>query len=395
MKNSRQIRIALLGGYPADLSQIRGGVQAATAGLVSGLSQLNNLELHWLTFQNHGGAEPEQEMRQGYILHRLPPLPRFERLRGYHTYQAILNERIAKIQPQVIHTQEGGADAYVALHTGYPTVITLHGIRNEDRKYYPDWNQRIRFYMDSLLIERQVVRNMRYLIAISRYVTNYFAGVFRQNILCFSIPNAVDEQFLKLENGSDQAVVLFAGRVTPRKQVMSLVQAFDQIVRKFPSTRLHIAGDCHSDGSYVNSIREYIHQVRLENNIFLLGELSQERILQEYTHCKLLVLPSSQETAPVVIAQAMAAGKPVVATQVGGVAEMLGIDGERGLLVSVGDINGMAEAILKLLQDEPLRQRIGESARRFALENYHPHRVAERTVEVYRKIIAREGSRNG
>ena len=96
-----------------------------------------------------------------------------------------------------------------------------------------------------------------------------------------------------------------------------------------------------------------------------------------------------------VIAQAMAAGKPVVATQVGGIVEMLGTDGERGLLVPMGDINGLAEAILKLLHDDPLCQRIGVSGRRFALENYHPQRVAERTLEVYREIIARESIKNG
>ena len=66
--------------------------------------------------------------------------------------------------------------------------------------------------------------------------------------------------------------------------------------------------------------------------------MKQDKILQEYAGCSLLALPSAQENAPLVIAQAMAAGKPVVATRVGGVAEMVGEECERGLLIPVGDV---------------------------------------------------------
>ena len=86
-----------------------------------------------------------------------------------------------------------------------------------------------------------------------------------------------------------------------------------------------------------------------------------------------------------VIAQAMAAGKPVVATPVGGVAEMVS-DGETGFLVDVGDVNALANALLRLLRDPSLRVRIGQSGRNFAIENYHADTVARRTYAVYQKV---------
>jgi glycosyltransferase involved in cell wall biosynthesis len=91
-----------------------------------------------------------------------------------------------------------------------------------------------------------------------------------------------------------------------------------------------------------------------------------------------------------VIAQAMAAGKPVVATRVGGVEDMVGEDSCRGLLVNVGDVNGLAAAITRLLQDPVMQAEIGRNARLFAQENYDIERVARRTADVYHRIAAKE-----
>lgn len=86
-----------------------------------------------------------------------------------------------------------------------------------------------------------------------------------------------------------------------------------------------------------------------------------------------------------VIAQAMAAGKPVVATPVGGVPAMMR-DGETGYLVGVGDIDGLAAVLLRLLRDPALRDEMGRAGREFAIENYRADLVARRTYNVYREI---------
>jgi len=88
-----------------------------------------------------------------------------------------------------------------------------------------------------------------------------------------------------------------------------------------------------------------------------------------------------------VIAQAMAAGKPVVTTPVGGIPDMVR-DGETGLLVGVGDKDGLAEALLRLLRDPTLRTRMGKLGREFAIENYRVDHVARRTYEVYQQVAA-------
>ena len=278
------------------------------------------------------------------------------------------------------------------MRSGYPTVVTAHGIRYEDQKYCRSWGKRIRFYFDSVLTERRVISRARYLIAISHYMTEYFAARFHPNLRRYFIPNAIDERFFELDGGASRPVVLFAGRVIPLKRVLDLVKAFDLVARQIPDAELHIAGECYTDVAYVESIREYLRHTGIEKNVHLLGELDQENILKEYVGCSLLALPSSQENAPLVVAQAMAAGKPIVATRVGGVGEMLGEHGERGLLVEVGEVAKLASAIRSLLQDNSRRELLGQAGRHFALENYHPDYVAGQTAEVYREIVFRENA---
>jgi glycosyltransferase involved in cell wall biosynthesis len=166
--------------------------------------------------------------------------------------------------------------------------------------------------------------------------------------------------------------------------------AFGKVSHQIAGAQLRIAGECSSDPAYVETVKEAIRRTGLQKNVHLLGGLSQEKVLEEYANCKLLALPSSQETSPVVIAQAMAAGKPVVATPVGGVAEMIGEDGERGLLVPLGDVACLADAILNLFHCNALSERLGRAGRTFALENYHPDCIARRTAEVYQTVIAQE-----
>ena len=326
------IRVVLLGGYSPDIARIHGGVQGATAYLVNGLARIEDLELHILAVRPADWTGPNVFDQHGMSVHLLPPYPRFERLRRYHIYQSIVDRTLIHIQPAVVHAQEAAADAYVATRSVFPAVVTVHGIRAEDVKYVRSLRRRLRFYFDSALIERSVMRRVKYLIAISHYVTDYFAPLLRPDIHLEYIPNGVDESFFKLGDHSAKPVILFAGRVIPRKRVLDLVQAFSQISRQFPQAELRIAGELTSEPTYVADVRRFILQAGLGERTHLLGELCQEDLLGEYRTCTLVVLPSSQETTPVVLAQAMAAKKPVVATPVGGVAEMLGSSGERGTL---------------------------------------------------------------
>jgi glycosyltransferase involved in cell wall biosynthesis len=317
----------------------------------------------------------------------MPPFPRFEFARNFRTYQARLNEKLAQIKPDIVHTQGATDHAYVALRSSYPTVITVHGIQSEDSKHQGSFHRRARKFIYSRLIERYNLSHTRHLIAISRYVTDYFSKLLRPDAKVYHVPNAVNDSFFELPNVSDGSTVLYAGRIVQRKRPLDLVQAFAKVVQHVPSAQLRLAGEYASEASYVEEVRRFIQMANLGDRVHLLGGLSEGAILREFASCDILALPSAQETTPMVIAQAMAASKPVVATPIGGVIEMVR-DGESGFLVKVGDIDGLAGALLRLLGKSTLRRSMGMSGHKFAVENYRAESVARRTYDVYRRIAA-------
>ena len=384
------MRVAIVGDYPLNDSQIWGGEQAAFSYLVRELCRINDLQVHVLTPASFDVAGQVRVEENGATLHLLPPFPRFELFRRYRTYQAHLDDDLTQIRPDVVHAQGATHHGYVALGSGYPAVITVHGVQSEDCRYQSSFYLRARKWLVGVLIERYNLSHTRHLVAISRYVTNYFSTLFRPDVRVYYVPNAIDGSFFDLENTSDGQTILFAGRIIQRKRPLDLIRAFAKVAQQVPSAELRLAGEYDSERDYAESIHNFIQRAKLEDRVHLLGSLPEDAVLREFASCALLVLPSSQETTPMVVAQAMAAGKPAVATPVGGVAEMVN-HGKTGFLVSVGDIDALADALLRLLKDPSLQTRLGQSGRRFAVENYRADNVARRTYDVYRSMVAAGG----
>ena len=109
---------------------------------------------------------------------------------------------------------------------------------------------------------------------------------------------------------------------------------------------------------------------------------------REYAECALLALPPLQETAPVVILEAMAAGKPVVATDVGGVRDLIE-DGRTGYVVPASDPSAMADRIRRLLSDEHARVEMGRQARLAAARRFRRDAVADRYRAIYLEVAGR------
>jgi glycosyltransferase involved in cell wall biosynthesis len=107
---------------------------------------------------------------------------------------------------------------------------------------------------------------------------------------------------------------------------------------------------------------------------------------QLYNSGDMLVLPSLLESFPMSILEAMACGLPVVASDVGDVAELVK-DGGTGFLIAKGDHQTLAERINRLLDDEALRERMGKNARSLVAENYSLEMMSKMTLEVYQEVL--------
>jgi glycosyltransferase involved in cell wall biosynthesis len=180
--------------------------------------------------------------------------------------------------------------------------------------------------------------------------------------------------------------------VIPRKGLLFALQALSRLLPGFPQLELRVAGETLAMPSFLATCRSFIEAHGLGRHVRFLDNLGIPQLADEYAACSLMLLPSMQETAPVVIAEAMAAGAPIVATRVGGVPHMVE-DGMTGLLVDYGDVDGLVAALSRLLSDSALRSTLVQRGRAQAEQRFRLPTVASRTRRVYEQVLQASGSR--
>ncbi|MEE8436080.1 MAG: glycosyltransferase family 4 protein [bacterium] len=137
-------------------------------------------------------------------------------------------------------------------------------------------------------------------------------------------------------------------------------------------------------------LADQARQLGLEARVRFLGKLNDTALREEYRRCTLLVQPSLYEGFGLPAAEAMSCGTPVVATAVGAVPEV--VTPETGVLVPPGDPEAMAAGILSLLDDPERRKAMGRAGRMWMTRRFEWRVAAEKTVEVYRQVIAQHGA---
>lgn len=385
------LRVAILGAYSLAGNRISGGPEAVVVQLAEGLRRLPGLEVHIVTASGRVAEDSVQE-RDGIVVHTL----RWRRMPRWTLVRAnarALAQAVRSIAPAIAHAHSAGTWADAALGSGAPAVITVHGVIQQEaqvfRSYGLSWRQNLSWRYEEWYERRSLARAAD-IIAISPYVADFYRDMTGARM--HLVENPVADAYFDLPDAAEPGAILCAGRIIRRKNVLGLLHAFAELRRTAPQARLRLAGDEHSEPDYAAQCRQFVAEQGLQGAVDFLGWLDEPAMQAEYSRCTCLALPSWQETAPVAIEQAMAAGKVVVASDVGGVRHLLA-DGRAGLLVQPGDAVGLAEALRQAVQEDALRQQLGQAARREAEARFRASIVAQQTVEVYREIVGRNRER--
>jgi len=378
------MRVALLGQYPLDESRIVGGVEAVMVPLVRALTRLDDLELHVITCLP-GVQEQCTATQDGVPLHVLRRL-RFGRATFHMRDMNNITRVVRSLMPDVVHAQGLGLYASVAAHGSYPHVVTAHGIFFREAEFAQGPAARWRGSMDSAF-ERRCLRQTANLISISPYVEMELLQRWKFRGSAFLIENPVDDLFFDVGAAQqDAATLLYAGRVVPRKGLLDLLRVLNQVRKAVPQACLRVAGEMDSQLAYVDACRDYIARHALDSAVTFLGSLTVSEMAREYERCTLLALPSKQETAPVVVAEAMAAGRPVVATRACGMPYMVE-DGQSGWLLDWNDVPGWTETLCALLTDAQRARQMGLRGRELARARFQADIVARATRAVYERVV--------
>lgn len=384
------MRVAILGQYPLDPDRLLGGPEAALLYLQEGLRQFCDLELHIITCIP--GLAAAQTAYYDSATIRYLPRGRLGRLTWHLREVRRMLCELEEIQPDIVHGQGCGLYAGAALASRRPAVVTAHGIFGEEAKLYTRWPAKFRGWLDSAY-ERWIVQRTRHLIAISPYVSRVYDGLIRGNM--YLVENPCDPRYFELERHSLPGRLLLPGAVIPRKGVLPLLRALPTILAALPDAHLRVAGATTLHPDYYAACMAEVAQLGLDHAVTFLGHLSQEEMLNEYASATAMVLPSFQETAPIVISQAMACALPIVATDVGGVANMIE-DGVSGTILPApkppeGEPEALARALIGILSQPERAIEMAQCARAQARARFAPDIVAQRTYEVYHRVLASGG----
>ena len=203
------------------------------------------------------------------------------------------------------------------------------------------------------------------------------------------IPNPVDlEKFDKksgegkLQSASGKKMVLFAGRFSYEKGISNMMEFISKVSSEKNDVEFVLAGS----GPLLGFAENFVKKKKL-GNVFFAGNLPYEKLIGLYKACDLVVFPSVwQEPFGRVAAEAMAAGKPVVASNVGGIVETVQ-DNKTGFLVEPNDINAWAKKIAFLLDNEKTAKEFGKRGRKIAEERFAKGVIADQIISVYREAL--------
>jgi N-acetyl-alpha-D-glucosaminyl L-malate synthase BshA len=262
--------------------------------------------------------------------------------------------------------------------TGLPYAVTLHGsdvtILGSDCSYMP---------VNALSVERADA-----VTAVSKFIAN--EAYDKLGITCDInvIPNFVDTEKFQpaLYKDTDakesrDVVVTHISNFRPVKRIQDLVYAMRIVTKEAPNSRLVLVGD----GPERHKIERLVDQLDLSRHVYFTGYRSDIPHLLGCTD--VIVLCSETESAPLTLLEGMSSGLPVVATDVGGIPEIVDHN-VNGYLVSLKHPEAIAERILELNADPKLRRRMGDAARKTVLERYTIDKIVEQYTEVYERITS-------
>jgi alpha-maltose-1-phosphate synthase len=290
---------------------------------------------------------------------------------------------------------------------GLPLVVTVHSLE----PLRPWKREQLGGGYDlSTWVERTALESADAVIAVSRGTRADVLRLFdvaeeRLHV----IHNGIDAEFYRPDPatdvldryGVDRSVpyLLFVGRVTRQKGIVHLVRALRDVDPGIGAVLCAGQPDTPEIG---REMEEAVAEARSDrsNLVWIPEMLSRTDVRQLYSHAAVVVCPSVYEPFGIINLEAMACERPVVASAVGGIPEVV-VDRETGILIPVelrpddpmrpldpaGFEADLASAVNRLMADAPLRQRMGRAGRARAVEHFSWEAIAEQTVELYRSLV--------
>lgn len=364
------------------VADLWGGAEVHLVTLLLSLSKIQDLEMSVVLFTEGRVA---QELRAA----GLEVVVIAEHEHNLFVILWKLVKHFRKHQFMVVHAHKpkdnflGGVACRLA---GVPYLVrTLHGSW-EPFSGFQHFKIKVYEHIDRLANKYLVSAIIAVTLKIQSLLTQ---GYSREKVVC--IHNGIDVERLMLSRGrrsvrkelniNERALLLgVVGRLTAVKGHIHLLKAMQILVSKNSGTHLIIVGD----GPLRKQLEDIVVEFKIQKNVVFVGH--QSDVSDFIEAMDIFVLPSLHEGIPMVLLEAMALSRPVVASKTGGVPEVVD-DGENGLLVEPGNPEAIAEAIESLIKQVGKAGQLGRNGRVRVSQNFTAGTMAEKTANLYRRLV--------
>lgn len=350
----------------------------APTGLLAGFSRMPELEIHVISCTQKPMKSPEK-LADNIWFHSLH-VPKLGWVwTGYRGCVRAARRKLHEIQPAIVHGQGTEQDcALSAIFSGLPNVLTLHGnmrLIAQVNKAGP-----ISFYGFAAMLEKKCLPRTGGVICITDYTRKAVSDLARRT---WVVPNAVDESFFEVNTEPDASrTILCVGHITYRKNQNAFIRALDSIS---PSGKFKLLflGTANKTNPYAV---EFLELVANRPWCEHAGFADRETLKGHFKRATLLALPSLEDNCPMVVLEAMAAGVPVLAANVGGVPELVEHE-KTGLLCDPLNPQSLWSGVERVFGDPGITRELAVEAKRMARARFHPLVIAQRHLEIYREVL--------
>ncbi len=385
------MKILMISSIPENLENITGGVESVTVNLLYGFSSLD-VELNVITFGS--------EIKKHYIYNFSPNVKIY-----YHPYRfvkstklffyfigaGIVLKHVKLFKPDVIHSQGNGSTLFLLKKLkGRNVVITPHADLKNEYKNMTSLKKKLNHKI-VILIQNVFMKRFPNYIFISEYLKNSLAknnalGAIKSQVNIF---NPVKPVFFDVKDNDliHRLNILYVGLITKRKGLIDLIRSLTELKNKEIIYQLNVVGG-FGDNVYKDMVLSAVKENNLDDQVTFHGWLSQKNIVKLMEKNGIFILPSNQESLPMSIIEAMSSGRLVIASDVGGISEIIKNE-ETGYLYKKNDVKQLSFILENLFNNSSEFQRISNNARVYAKNNFSPLMIANKTKEFYSTVITR------
>jgi glycosyltransferase involved in cell wall biosynthesis len=368
---------------PLHLDKIKGGVHSALINLLNGLAQLP-ISIRVVSFSTEVIVEQIVSFSESIFIHYVPEGNSGSHLINYlRNGKKIMQKQIADFKPDLIHFQECNS-FFLIKPFSFPrtkTLVTIHGFALEEAKRKKKLKDKITWLVNGWLNPLLMPKNI---IHLSKFSTTKFDS--KKVIHDIIIPNAIKNIFFDIpEKAKTDNRLLYLGVIDNNKNLIFTLELLSKLIEQEKYYHLDVLGGFSND-AYENQIRNFITEKNLTNYVHFHGWVNQTYVLKQLEQSDILIVSSKHESLPMAIAESMAAGKVVLASNVGGIPEMFE-NNVSGFLFDLTNIELPVDILGNLYNNNEMIKSISVNARKQAFEKFHCKNVAKETIDFYKHIL--------